>query len=146
MNLISGAGGAGLRVLSLCLGVFMFAMGFDKLSWFTNPSILADRLSEWLSSAPSYTRWYLEGMAIPGSALFARIVPAAEMTAGVALVTGTYVRAAAALAFLMVLNFHFASDLLFHRAYLTNPYGLPVLGGLLALALGGARLPVSIGR
>ena len=44
----------------------------------------------------------------------------------------------------MVLNFHFASGILFEYRYLTNGYGLPVLGGLLALALGGAALPLSL--
>ena len=33
---------------------------------------------------------------------------------------------------------------IFKYSYLTNGYGLPVLGGTLALALGGARLPFSL--
>jgi uncharacterized membrane protein YphA (DoxX/SURF4 family) len=127
----------------VCIGVFLVAMGFDKLNWITDTSILSGRLEEWLASAPPSTRWYLETMAIPGASVFARVIPVAEMAAGIALVLGVFVRTAAAAAFLMVLNFHFASDLLFHTAYLTNPYGLPVLGGLLALALGGSRLPFS---
>jgi uncharacterized membrane protein YphA (DoxX/SURF4 family) len=146
MSPSANASGVALRVLSLSLGVFMLAMGFDKVSWFSNPSILADRFSEWLSSAPPYTRWYLEWVAIPGSALFARIIPAAEFAAGLALVFGAYVRVAAALTFLMVLNFHFAADVMLHWEYLINPYGLPVLGGLLTLALGAVRLPLTITR
>ena len=146
MSAPGGAGGAGLRVLSICLGVFMFGMGFDKLGWLTDPGILAERLNEWLSSAPAYTRWYLQTVAVPGSPILARLIPVTEMAVGVALLLGVYVRPAAAVAFFMVLNFHFASDLLFYAAYLTNPYGLPVLGGLLALALGGTRLPLTAGR
>jgi hypothetical protein len=46
----------------------------------------------------------------------------------------------------MVLNFHFASDVLLHYSYLTNGYGLPVIGGLLALAIGGRRLPFSVSK
>ena len=46
----------------------------------------------------------------------------------------------------MVLNFHFASGVMFQYSYLTNGYGLPVLGGLLALAFGGAALPLSVKR
>jgi uncharacterized membrane protein YphA (DoxX/SURF4 family) len=133
----------GLRALSVCIGAFLIAMGFDKLNWITDTSILGGRLEEWLGSAPPSTRWYLETVAIPGAPVFARVIPIAEMAAGTALVLGLFVRTAAAAAFLMVLNFHFASDLLFHTAYFTNPYGLPVLGGLLALALGGSRLPFS---
>jgi hypothetical protein len=50
------------------------------------------------------------------------------------------------LTLLMVLNFHIASDVIFQYSYLTNAYGLPVLGGLLALALGGTRLPLSASK
>ena len=78
--------------------------------------------------------------------MFARLVPLAELAAGAALVCGYLVRAAAVLAFFMVLNFHFASDVLFHYSYLTNGYGLPVLGSLMALAIGGARLPLTISK
>jgi len=46
----------------------------------------------------------------------------------------------------MVLNFHFASDVLFHYSYLTNGFGLPVLGGLLALAIGGTGMPLSLSK
>jgi len=67
-----------------------------------------------------------------------------ELAAGTALVMGFWTRLAAFVAFLMVLNFHFASGRLFAYAFLTNGYGLPVLGGLLALAIGGVRLPWSV--
>ena len=65
--------------------------------------------------------------------MFARVVVLAELAAGAALILGCRVRLAAALAFLMVLNFHFAADLIFRYSYLINAYGLPILGGLLAL-------------
>jgi uncharacterized membrane protein YphA (DoxX/SURF4 family) len=107
---------------------------------------LASRLREWLETAPRASRWYLETIALPGAPVFARLVLVGELAAGAALVAGFQVRLAAALAFLMVLNFHFAADVLFHYSYLTNPYGLPVLGGLLALAIGGARLPFGLSK
>ena len=44
----------------------------------------------------------------------------------------------------MVLNFHVASGALFRTDFVTNGYGLPVLGGLLALAIGAGRLPWSL--
>ena len=47
-------------------------------------------------------------------------------------------------AFFMALNFQFASGALFQYSFLTNRYGLPVLGATLALAIGGVRLPWSI--
>jgi uncharacterized membrane protein YphA (DoxX/SURF4 family) len=76
--------------------------------------------------------------------VFARLVIFGELATGVSLLLGAYTRYAAIAAFLMVLNIHFASGALFQYRVLTNGYGLPVLGGLLALALGGAALPLSL--
>jgi uncharacterized membrane protein YphA (DoxX/SURF4 family) len=78
--------------------------------------------------------------------LFARLVPLGEFSVAVAFLLGGYTRLAAAMGLLMVLNFHFASGIMFTYGYLTNGYGLPVIGGLLALALGGASLPLSVKR
>ena len=91
-------------------------------------------------------RWYLDTIAIPGAPVFARLVLVGELAAGAALLCGIKVRWAASVALLMVLNFHFASDVLFHYSYLTNAYGPPVLGGLLALAIGGTRLPFTLSK
>jgi uncharacterized membrane protein YphA (DoxX/SURF4 family) len=144
-NVIAGSSSAaGLRVLSLMLGTFVLFMGIDKIGWFTDAGVLTGRLHEWHEAAPRASRWYLETVAIPGAPIFARVVPLAELAAGAALLCGFWVRLAAALTLLMVLNFHFASDVLFHYSYLTNAYGLPVLGGLIALAIGGRRLPFSV--
>jgi uncharacterized membrane protein YphA (DoxX/SURF4 family) len=82
-------------------------------------------------------------VAIPGAPIFARVVLLAELAGGAALILGVRVRLTAALSLLMVLNFHVASDVIFHYDYLTNGYGLPVVGGLLALSLSGTRLPFS---
>jgi uncharacterized membrane protein YphA (DoxX/SURF4 family) len=141
-----GSAAGGLRALSLVMGVFLVAMGVDKVGWLTDDGVLAGRFQEWLATAPPASRWYLENIAIPGTPLFARVVPIAELAAGVALICGFEVRLTAAAALAMVLNFHFASDVLFHYAYLTNGYGPPVVGGLLALAIGGVRLPLSVSK
>ena len=67
------------------LGTFLVFMGIDKISWLTDDSVLAGRFREWLETAPAPSRWYLENVAIPGTPVFARLVPLAEMTAGAAL-------------------------------------------------------------
>ena len=82
----------------------------------------------------------------PGAPAFARLVPLGELAAGAALFLGFRVRIAATVALLMVINFHIASGVMFHYPYLTNGYGLPVIGGLLALAIGGRQLPFSVTR
>jgi uncharacterized membrane protein YphA (DoxX/SURF4 family) len=135
-----------LRILSLALGVFLIFMAIDKIAWLTDGSILTRRLQEWRGTARPMARWYLDTIALPGAPLFARVVVLCELAAGTALILGTKVRLAAALAFLMILNFHFAADLVFRYSYLINAYGLPILGGLLALAVGGSRLPLSVSK
>ena len=138
--------GWGLALLRICLGVFFLFEGFGKLAWFADSSILVGRLAGWLADAGAgtATRWYLSHVAMPGAGVFARLVPLGELATGVAFITGAWTRAAATLAFLMVLNIHVASGALFRMAFLTNGYGLPVLGGTLALAVGGVRLPLSL--
>ena len=108
--------------------------------------MLQSRFQEWHDAGPPAVRWYLETIAMPGMPIFARIIPLAEISAGLAMIFGVWIRLAAALTFLMVVNFHFASDVMLHYEYLINAYGLPVLSGLLALAIGGARLPLSVSR
>ena len=83
-------------------------------------------------------------MLLPGVEVFARLVPLGEFAVAVAFLLGGYTRLAAVLALLMVLNFHYASGVMFQYSYLTNGYALPVLGGLFALAIGGAALPLSL--
>ena len=49
-------------------------------------------------------------MCIPGTPLFARLVPLGELATGLALIVGFWTRMAAIVGFLMVLNFHFATS------------------------------------
>ena len=148
MSILSktGSSAGGLRVLSLLMGAFLIFMGLDKLGWFVDDAFLVGRLQEWHDIASPVSRWYLEKVAIPGAPVFARLVPLGELSAGTALICGVWVRLAAVVALLMVLNFHFAADILLHYSYLINGFGLPVIGGLLALAIGGARLPFSVSK
>ena len=146
MSILERSGAGGLRVLSLFMGVFLISMGFGKLGWLTDSSFLVAELRGWWGSAPALSRWYIDTVAIPGAPLFARLVLFGELASGAALVAGFRVRLAAGVAMLMVLNFHFTMGVMFHWAYLTNGYGLPVIGGLAALTLGARRLPFSFSR
>ena len=67
-------------------------------------------------------------------------MPLGEIVSGIAMVTGFGTPLFAFVAFFMALNFHVASGALFRYSFLTNGYGLPVLGSTLALAVaGGSR-------
>ncbi len=140
-----GAYTVGLRVLAFALGLFFVFNAIDKAAWMADSGILEERLRGWLERASPTTRWYIETVAMPGVPLFARLVPVAELSAGAALMLGFWTRLAAAVALLMVANFHVARGFV-DSAFLIDGTGFPVLGGLLALAIGGARLPLSISR
>ena len=138
--------GAGLTVLRISLGLFFLFEGLGKVRWLGNASLLTGQLNQWASAAPSgsWSARYLAIVALPYAKYWARLVPLGEMISGVAMVLGVWTPLFAFVAFLMALNFELAGSVLFKYAWLTNPYGLPVLGGTLALALGGTRLPWSM--
>jgi len=138
--------GTGLAILRILLGVFFVFEGLGKVRWFTDTSILAARFADWSTAAASgsASAWYLSHIAVPGLAIFARLVPLAEILGGLALIVGFWTPLVAFLAFFMVLNIHVASGALFKYSFLTNGYALPVLGSTLALAIGGVRLRWSL--
>jgi uncharacterized membrane protein YphA (DoxX/SURF4 family) len=137
----------GLAILRIAIGVFFLFEGFGKIRWFTHPSMLADQLAAFAQAVPagSWSHIYLQRVAMPYSSIFARLVPLGELTSGIALIAGLWTPFFALVAFFMALNFQFASGALFKYSFLTSGYGLPVLGSTLALAVGGVRLPWSIG-
>ena len=122
--------GTGLMVLRVLMGVFFIFMGVGKLRWFADPSILAGQLSGWQHAAPagSISARYLQSLAVPHEALFARLVPLGELSCGLAMTLGIWTPLFAFIAFFMALNFHVAAGTLFHYAFLTNGYGLAGVG------------------
>jgi len=139
--------GTGLAILRIALGVFFLFEGIGKLGWFTDPAILAGQLAGWLNALPagSWSHTYLQKVAIPYVAIFARLVPLGELSSGLALIAGFWTPFFAFVGFFMALNFQFASGALFKYSTLTSGYALPVLGSTLALVVGGVRLPMSLG-
>ena len=141
----SGArSGLGLRLMAACIGVFFIAMAFNKVGWFADANLLLQRFERWAPNARPPVRWYLETIAIPGAPLFARLVPIAEFAAGTALILGCWPRLVALMAVFMVLNFHFATASFWSWDFLRDGTGPPLIGGLLAIAIGGAKMPFSL--
>ena len=138
--------GTGLAVLRICIGVFFVFEGVAKVRWLLDSSILAGQFSQWSGAAAtgSIAAWYLRRIAVPGLAIFARLVPLGEFASGLALVVGFWTPFFAFVAFFMALNYQIASGALLKYSFLTSGYGLPVLGATLALTNGGTRLPWSI--
>lgn len=134
----------GLTMLRILLGVFFLFQTIGKVAWLMDPGPLAKQLSGWQTAAGPLNRPYLDAVCLPWASVFARVVPLGELSTGVAFIFGAYTRLAAVLALLMVLNFHFASGAILHYGFLTSGYGFPVVGGLIALAMSGAALPLSL--
>ena len=135
----------GLMLVRVAAGVFLAAQGVHKISWLADSAPLSSQLASWLEAATPASRWYLERL-LPGTPVFARLVPLGELAAGAALIAGFWTRLAAGLAFLMVLNFQVAGGAIFRLSFLTEPTALLVLCALLGLAIGGGRLPLSLRR
>lgn len=136
--------GIALRVLALCVGIFLIAMALNKVAWLTDTNQLLGRFQRWAPNAQPMVRWYLEHVAIPGAPIFARLVPLGEFFGGIALIVGFMPRLAAGLVLFMVLNFHFATGSYWAWEFLRDGTGLPLFGGLLALAVGATKLPWSV--
>ena len=132
----------GIVILRTCIGIFFIFEGLGKIRWITDSSVLAGQFATWSQAAPpgSISQWYLHRVATPGVTIFARLVPLGELLSGLAMVAGFWTPLFAFVAFFMALNFHVAGGTLFKYSFLTNGYGLPVLGSTLALAVaGGSR-------
>jgi uncharacterized membrane protein YphA (DoxX/SURF4 family) len=138
--------GTGLAIIRICIGLFFIFEGLGKLRWFADSSMLANQLAGWHQAVASgsWSARYLERFAIPGAAIFARLVPLGELGSGLALLVGFWTPLFAFVAFCLALNFQFASGALFKYSVLTSGYGLPVLGATLGLAIGGVRLRWSV--
>ena len=134
---------AGLMLIRITVGIYLLFMGIGKARWLLDSTPLANQLSLWSAQATPLSRWYLERI-LPGTPVFARLVPLGEMAGGLALAVGFWTRLVAGAMFLMILNYQLAAGAIFSYAYLTNANGLPLLGSLLGLMLGGGRLPLSI--
>jgi uncharacterized membrane protein YphA (DoxX/SURF4 family) len=133
-----GAQAAAFVLLRIAIGVFMFFFGLAKASWLLDATPFAAQLSTSLVDAPPASRWYLERI-IPGAPVFARVIPLAAMLGGLALTAGVWARIAAAVSLVVVLNLQLAAGSMFRFAYLTDASGLPLVGSLLALIIGGER-------
>lgn len=135
---------AGLLSARIALGVFFLFEGWDKFPWMGNPEQLTAILTRWSETASPLSRWYLQSVALPGAPVFARLIFIGEVLAGLALICGFHTRTVALIAFLLVVNIHLAHSTLLQYSFLSKGDGLPVLGGLLGLAIGGGRLPLSL--
>ena len=130
-----------LALLRIAAGASLLGPGLHKLAWFMKPA-LEPQLASWISHAPNVAvAKYLQFL-LPHASWLARVVVVGELGLGALLLAGFLTPLAAALAFLMVLNFHFASGAMMSLDYLTGHDGLVYLLLFPVLVLGRAGLAV----
>ena len=115
-----------LALLRIATGVSLVGPGLKKLGWFAHPG-LEPTLANFASHAPNgMVTSYLHAVT-PHHALLARVVVLGELGLGTLLILGLFTPVAAALAFLMVAQFHFASGAMFQSTYFVGQNGLVYL-------------------
>ncbi|HTO95925.1 MAG TPA: DoxX family membrane protein [Myxococcales bacterium] len=115
-----------LAFLRMAAGISLFAAGMQKLSWFAQPP-LEQRFAEWAAHPANAAVVKYLGYVSQHPALFSRLVPIGEIGLGLLLMAGLLTPLASLLAFLLVLNFQFASGQMFSLAYLRGQSGLAYL-------------------
>ena len=123
-------------LLRIALGVFLLGKAVGKVGWLLDSAPLTQRLTAWAADPESIdiSRAYAR-LLIPGAAVFARMALVGELGGGLALVAGFRTRIVAALATLMILNYHLASGGLIAYEFLSDASGLVVVAALVSLAL-----------
>ena len=136
-----------LVLLRVSLGVFLIVKSTSKFGWVLDSSPLTERLTKWEVNEHTIalSRWYAHFL-LPGAPVFARLSFIGELGGGIALIAGFQTRLIAALAALMILNYHLATGGLVDFEFLSDASGLIVVAALVTLALGGRALPLSVSR
>jgi uncharacterized membrane protein YphA (DoxX/SURF4 family) len=131
-----------LALLRIATGISLLGPGFSKLGWFAHPT-LEQTLANWAQHAPNGLVVRYLHLVTPHHATLARIVAMGELALGTLLVLGFFTPVAAALALIMVAQFHFASGAMFQGSYLFGQNGLVYL--LIFPVLVAGRAGVSLG-
>lgn len=127
-----------LAFLRIAAGLSLLLAGLQKLAWFGSSAPLEQSFASWAQhpGGPMVAK-YLSLMA-PHHAFLARVVVLGELGLGALLVLGFLTPLAALIAFVMVLQFQFASGQLFALSYLRGEAPLVYLLVFPVLFLGRA--------
>jgi uncharacterized membrane protein YphA (DoxX/SURF4 family) len=113
-----------LALLRIATGVSLLLAGISKLAWFGNPGILEQTLTGFAAHAANPLVAKYVALVQPHYAIFARVVVLGELGLGALLIIGFLTPLASLLAFLMVLQFFFASSQVFTQKWYSGASGL----------------------
>lgn len=126
-----------ILLLRLAVGGLFFSLGLSKYheGWLTNPEPLRESLMNYHQHAAGPQLTYLNYVAIPYAALWAKLMTIGELGVAVSLLLGLLVRLSSFAAIFMVLNFHAATGNLFSLNFFGSPWAAVLVAGLLLLML-----------
>ena len=127
-----------LALLRIAAGVSLLLAGLGKLSWFGSAQPLQATFSDWMAKGHSPLIVKYVGFMQPHATALARVVVLGELGLGALLIIGFLTPIAAVLAFLVVLQFHFASGAWLAKTYVAPSGGLVYLLVFLVLFAGRA--------
>ena len=127
-----------LAFLRIAAGVGLLMAGIGKLGWFSSAEPLQKIFLNWQQHAPyAFVGKYVT-LVQPHAGWMARVVVLGELGLGALLIVGFLTPVAALLAFIMVLQFYFASGDLFAKKFVMPGGGLTFLLTFLVLFAGRA--------
>jgi uncharacterized membrane protein YphA (DoxX/SURF4 family) len=106
-----------LALMRIAAGVSLILAGLGKLAWFSSPVPLQQSFAKFAAGAANPLVAKYVALVTPHAGIFARVVVLGELGLGALLVVGFLTPLAALLAFLMTLNFYFASSQVFTKAF-----------------------------
>jgi uncharacterized membrane protein YphA (DoxX/SURF4 family) len=106
-----------LALLRIAAGASLILTGLGKLGWFTSPAALQASFQKFAAGAANPLVAKYVAFVTPHAGLFSKLVVMGELGLGTLLLVGFLTPLAAILAFLMTLNFYFASSQVFTKAF-----------------------------
>jgi uncharacterized membrane protein YphA (DoxX/SURF4 family) len=125
-----------LAFLRIAAGVSLILAGLGKLGWFSSPVPLQQTFAKFAAGAANPLVAKYIAFVTPHAGIFSKVVVLGELGLGTLLVVGFLTPLAAILAFLMILNFDFASSQVFAKAFYAGSSPLCYLLSFLVIFAG----------
>jgi uncharacterized membrane protein YphA (DoxX/SURF4 family) len=126
-----------LALLRIAAGLSLLGPGIQKLGWFSSAEPLQKIFTTWAASTHPLIPKYV-ALVQPHAGVLSKVVVLGELGLGGLLLIGFLTPVAALLAFVMVMQFHFASGSMFEAKYVLGQNGLVFLMMFLVLFAGRA--------
>jgi uncharacterized membrane protein YphA (DoxX/SURF4 family) len=124
-----------LGVLRICVGLFFVSMGLDKIEWLHDAQPLIEDLNRFLRRSSGIQSWYLEHVAIPYAAVWARLIFLGETLIGISLLLGLLTQLSSGVGIFMVGNFHLANGRIPTPSFFQDAYAIVLLACLTVILL-----------